>query len=97
MCFDVHFAETCLCLCRLLQRPADLYAAAAQAGLTAARADAHAAGAALEHMPMGLRRIAGQAAQILSSHVSHVLYNVPQLRAMTALMHDGASVSELKS
>lgn len=58
--------------CRLLQRPASLYAAAGQAGLAAGRADAHAAGAALEQMPMGLRRIAGQAAQILSSHVSPI-------------------------
>lgn len=53
-----------------MQRPAALYTAAGQAGLAAGRADAHAAGAMLEQMPMGLRRIAGQAAQILSSHVS---------------------------
>ncbi|KAL0033594.1 hypothetical protein WJX79_006288 [Trebouxia sp. C0005] len=51
---------------RLLQRPTSLSGAAAQAGLAAGRADA--AGALMEGMPAGLRRIAGQAAQLLTSH-----------------------------
>ncbi|DBB00800.1 TPA: hypothetical protein ACH3X1_000730 [Trebouxia sp. C0004] len=51
---------------RLLQRPSSLSGAAAQAGLAAGRADA--AGALMEGMPAGLRRIAGQAAQLLTSH-----------------------------
>ena len=42
--------------------------AAAQAGLAAGRADAVAP--LLEGMPAGLRRIAGQAAQLLTTHVS---------------------------
>ena len=45
--------------------------AAAQAGLAAGRAEA--AGALIEGMPAGLRRIAGQAAQLLTSHVSSLL------------------------
>ena len=56
------------CVCRLLQRPISVSGGAAQAGLAAGRADA--AGALMEGMPAGLRRIAGQAAQLLTSHVS---------------------------
>ncbi len=62
------------CVCRLLQRPTSLSGAAAQAGLAAGRADA--AGALMEGMPAGLRRIAGQAAQLLTSHVS-LLHSYP--------------------
>lgn len=56
-----------LACCRLLQRPASLSGAAAQAGLAAGRADA--ALPIMEGMPAGLRRIASQAAQLLTSHV----------------------------
>jgi hypothetical protein len=59
-------------VCRLLQRPTSLSGAAAQAGFAAGRADA--AGALMEGMPAGLRRIAGQAAQLLTSHVSLLHY-----------------------
>lgn len=44
-----------------------LSGAAAQAGLAAGRAEA--ALPMMEGMPAGLRRIAGQAAQLLTSHV----------------------------
>lgn len=54
-------------ICRLLQRPVSLSGAAAQAGLAAGRAEA--ALPMMEGMPAGLRRIAGQAAQLLTSHV----------------------------
>ncbi len=70
--FHVQKCNTPDCLCRLLQRPTSLSGAAAQAGLAAGRADA--AGALMEGMPAGLRRIAGQAAQLLTSHVSLLQY-----------------------
>ena len=76
--FDICFHSPCAAattavddretaLCRLLQRPVSLSGAAAQAGLTAGRAEA--ALPMMEGMPAGLRRIAGQAAQLLTSHV----------------------------
>ena len=65
-----YTASKCVCICRLLQRPVSVSGAAAQAGLVAGRADA--AGALMEGMPAGLRRIAGQAAQLLTSHVSPI-------------------------
>ena len=61
----VHDHE--IVICRLLQRPVSLSGAAAQAGLAAGRAEA--ALPMMEGMPAGLRRIAGQAAQLLTSHV----------------------------
>ena len=66
--FQVLALNSHSCVCRLLQRPTSLSGAAAQAGLAAGRADA--AGALMEGMPAGLRRIAGQAAQLLTSHES---------------------------
>lgn len=72
----------CCFNCRLLRRPTSVYAAAGQAGLSAGRAEA--AGAVLDQMPMGLRRIAGQAAQILSSHVSSHASVIPLALAVLA-------------
>ena len=68
VCHDSALTFRCGHVCRLLQRPASVSGAAAQAGLAAGRAEA-AMAPIMEGMPAGLRRIAGQAAQLLTSHV----------------------------